>query len=371
MKRSKNVLLGALASMAILLSAGKVYAATNDIIPNDETGIPDEAFYQILLNDWDADQDGRLSKEEAENVSYIMLYDEEGQAVSSIEGIQFFSNLETLTIDETGITDISPLEGIGINYLELIGLPIEDYSVVRTLPNLKGLTLENAGLQDLEVVRGLPLTNLHVPNNKIVDLSPLKGMPLTWLTFWGNEVEDISVLEGMPLNILVFDFNNVSDISVVAGLPLTRIEAQYNKIEDISPIKDLELDMLRIAHNQITDISCLKGGRCVEHFGEIAEETPWKLAYTYNHKQSSAKCLEIAEGNEITLSQAKSVFPKSVMKLKFYHETYDEDHNQEYIKSNKTWLSTEPFKRSYAWVVGIIFAAAICVGFVVVKKRKK
>ena len=347
MKRSKNVLLGALASMAILLSAGKVYAATNDTIPNDETGIPDEAFYQILLNDWDADQDGRLSKEEAENVSYIMLYDEEGHAVSSIEGIQFFSNLETLTIDETGITDISPLEGIGINYLELVGLPIEDYSVVRTLPNLKGLTLENAGLQDLEVVRGLPLTNLHVPNNKIVDLSPLKGMPLTWLTFWGNEVEDISVLEGMPLNILVFDFNNVSDISVVAGLPLTRIEAQYNKIEDISPIKDLELDMLRIAHNQITDISCLKGGRCVEHFGEIAE------------------------GNEINLSQAKSVFPKSVMKLKFYHETYDEDHNQEYIKSNKTWLSTEPFKRSYAWVVVIIFAAAICVGFVVVKKRKK
>lgn len=280
--------------------------------------------------------------------------------------------MKTIGIEGAAITDLSPLEGMDLECLRLENCPIEDYSIVRTFPSLKILSLNSVGLQDLELLKGMSLTTLCVRSNQISDLSPLHGMPLQWLDFWGNDVEDISALEGMPLTVLACGANEISDISVVSGLPLTRIEAQYNKIQDISPIKDLELEMLRITNNEITDISCLKGSRCMENFGRIAEETPWKLAYTYNHKKYTSKHLEIAEGNKIPMRQAKKAFPNSVLKMRFYDETYDEDYNQEFLKTNKTWLSTEPFVKSYEWIWALIIVA-LGAGMIVVivKKRKK
>lgn len=72
--------------VAVLLRTGDVYAA-DGIIPNDETGIPDKAFYQLLVNACDEDEDGMLSREEAEKREYIYIYGEEAEAIQSIQGI--------------------------------------------------------------------------------------------------------------------------------------------------------------------------------------------------------------------------------------------------------------------------------------------
>ena len=72
------------------------------------------------------------------------------------------------------------------------------------------------------------------------------------------------------------------------------------------------------------------------------------------------------------MRQAKKVLPNSVLKMRFYDETYDEDYNQEFVKTNKTWLSTEPFVKSYEWIWSLIIVA-LGAGMIVVivKKRKK
>ena len=46
---------------------------------------------------------------------------------------------------------------------------------------------------------------LDLNNTQVTDLSPLKGLPLTVLGLRNTQVTDLSPLEGMPLEVLYLD----------------------------------------------------------------------------------------------------------------------------------------------------------------------
>ena len=80
-----------------------------------------------------------------------------------------------------GVSDLSPLEGMPLGYLNLTGLPIYDIPVVRKLQSLTKLILDDTLVTDLESLRGRQLETLSFVGTGIKDLSPLAGMPLAML----------------------------------------------------------------------------------------------------------------------------------------------------------------------------------------------
>jgi Leucine-rich repeat (LRR) protein len=113
------------------------------------------------------------------------------------------------------------------------------------------VSLDRSGIKDLTFLDGAPISVLSLGGNDITDLAPLRGMPLKQLALWNTEVTDLSPLKGMQLELLCLDGTEVKDLSPLRGMPLTmlKLHACPNMI-DLSPIGDAkELTQLILPPN--------------------------------------------------------------------------------------------------------------------------
>jgi len=186
----------------------------------------------------------------------------------------------TVEINDAGIEDLSPLAGMPLNALYCVGNrirsleplrgmklltlncsgnPIEDLSPLAGMP-LKTLICEQCRISSLAPLAGTPLTMLNCGGNPLADgLEPLRGLPLSWLSCWGCGVERLDALEGMPLTALYCAGNQLRSLAPVRGMRLAQLHCSGNAIEDLSPLAGMPLVNLYCADNVITDLGPLEG----------------------------------------------------------------------------------------------------------------
>lgn len=200
------------------------------------------------------------------------------------KGVPFQFNIEndgiTLEIPDAGIEDLEPLRGIPLtslscwgnrirsleplreaplNFLNCAGNPIESLDPLRGLP-LSVLRCEGCCIRSLAPLKGLPLTMLSCGQNRLEDgLSALTGMPLTWLSVIRCRIKSLEPLRGLPLNMLFIEGNEVEDISPLKGMPLTEISLAGNRVKDLEPLRGVPLNTLRCGDNQIENLEPLRG----------------------------------------------------------------------------------------------------------------
>ena len=122
--------------------------------------------------------------------------------------------------------------------LALSGDNVVDLSLLQGMP-IERLEVWKAKVADLSPLRGMPLKHLHLSHTSVADLKPLRGMPLKEIRLFHTQVADLSPLQGMPLERLDLGYTNVADISVLRGMPL--IEAKFSNctaITDLSPLAE-------------------------------------------------------------------------------------------------------------------------------------
>lgn len=94
----------------ILLAAIPIRAsAAEEIITNDENGIPDTNLYNALLQIADTNEDGILTIDEAEAIEII---DVSGNEISSLIGIKYFKKIKALYVAYNNLTTLEGLEGL-------------------------------------------------------------------------------------------------------------------------------------------------------------------------------------------------------------------------------------------------------------------
>lgn len=151
------------------------------------------------------------------------------ESISSLAGIQHFTNLTDLLLADNDIVDLSPVAG-------LTGLVRLDFDL-----------------------------------NHVIDLTPVTGLTaLEHLAFWDNGpqhyadfedpsscrdgVADLTPLTGLVnLRELYMSCNNISSIEPLAGISgLTRLYMISNLVEDLSPISDkAQIQVLRASDNPL------------------------------------------------------------------------------------------------------------------------
>jgi len=133
-------------------------------------------------------------------------------------------------------------------------------------------------LDDLAAMTNLQTLDVMFQN--VSDLTPLEGLPIERLQLAGNQIADLSPLERLPLLVcLNLDGNPVMDITPLAGLArLEVLDASYTNIYNLSPLKHLQaLDALYINHAKLTDVSPLAGLSLSKAFlknNQIADFSP-------------------------------------------------------------------------------------------------
>ena len=215
-------------------------------------------------------------------------------AITSLEGLQYATNLENLTLSNSEISDIELLRPL-IN-LERLSLSRNQISDITPLSNLIGLTnliLDRNQISDITPLSNLTnLTGLGLRDNPIGDFSPisdLTGLKTLGLIDTGFSDSDIDILKPLTnLRTLFLSRNEISNLTSLAtalsGMDaLSGLHLDSNQISDLSPLETLTnltelLRSLYLNDNQIDDISPLKNLKSLTelrfHCNQVSDLSP-------------------------------------------------------------------------------------------------
>lgn len=143
--------------------------------------------------------------------------------------------LEKLLISTADITDLAPLSDMhSLKELSLWATPITNLSPLQKL-RLEKIEITEGPLADITPLKAMKLTHVNLKGCRVEDLLPLRGMPVKFL-YLSPVVRDLSPLEGMPLETLLIP-NHVTDHSVLAGMPLKVLHMHFLDWRDSAIIR--------------------------------------------------------------------------------------------------------------------------------------
>lgn len=185
-----------------------------------------------------------------------------GAGVSDLTGMEHFTGLEKLNLNDNNIADVSPLGGLtGLETLYLDYNEITDASPLGSLTSLERLHVNRNNITDVTPLGNLTsLEFLRLSHNGSSDVSPLANLTsLRQLSLSGNGITDVSPLAGLSfLNTLSLGHNGISDVSPLAGLVVLNLDLGDNDISDVSDLSGLSnVVNLSLDNNTISDVSPL------------------------------------------------------------------------------------------------------------------
>lgn len=209
------------------------------------------------------------------------------EGVTTFCDLTLMPYLTTLTIQNADIDSLKHLSSLAkLVVLDLTGskFPVNEMSVLSSLPSLSSLTMAGCSLSTIEGLEGAQyLTYLDLSNNTLRNLDVLTPMTsLAEINLNHNAVTELTALSALPnlvklcvnfnalsslspisscvrLNHLEADNNNLTSLSGMEKLPLlSHLSVDYNELTDVSVLSNnVDLTNLSIASNAITDISAL------------------------------------------------------------------------------------------------------------------
>ena len=249
-------------------SGGENPAPGPSSITIDEDTFPDSAFMDYILASLDLDGDGYLSDSELSSVTTI---DVSGKGLSSLEGLEYFTNLQELRCPDNNLTE---LDLSHFPYLTLLDCSRNHLTSLDVNSNarLEWLTAENNLLTALDVshnplLKGLDLNNLLLeePNadgthrfstdysqNKLTALDVSGNPELEILFFEGSEVSALDLSNNPNLRMLHFIGDNLSVLDVSNCPELESLLTCDNNLTALDVSSLTELISLDLSGNQIT-----------------------------------------------------------------------------------------------------------------------
>ena len=204
---------------------------------------------------------GPITRQDVDSLT--KLHFASNKAIHSLSGLEHFTALQWLYLDNNQLVDVSPLSTLtNLRRLSLRENQLVDVSPLSTLTNLQWLYLDNNQLVDVSPL--LTLTNLQwlsLNNNQLVDVSPLSALTNLRLLYLDNiQLVDASPLSALTnLQSLHLGYNQIVDASPLSAL--TNLQSLYlghNQLVDVSPLSALtNLQSLHLGYNQIVDASPL------------------------------------------------------------------------------------------------------------------
>jgi hypothetical protein len=187
-------------------------------------------------------------------------------SIGDLHGLEYATNLTSLTIQSNRITDLSPLSGLtSLTTLSIQYNHATDLTPLSGLTNLTSLSIQYESLHDLSPLSSLTnLTTLDLRYNVISDLSGLGSLPkLTTLYLDTNNITDVSALSTLSsLRTLGLSNNAIANASPLSGLTgLTSLDLHSNRLASLAPLSGLvNLTNLSVASEwpRVSNITALR-----------------------------------------------------------------------------------------------------------------
>ncbi|MTD41891.1 hypothetical protein GIX45_25380 [Erwinia sp. CPCC 100877] len=219
-------------------AAGVEKTSTDDdthaalLTSNQEVVIQDEVLRKVILQSLNKAPTDNLTKNDLLSLTTLTISAEQGKAITSLKGLEQATNLAIFIMDDSSVTDFSPLESLtNLERVDLVGSNItsENFPDLSSNPKLTFLSSMGAQLDNDIFLKITQLTNLERivldSNKNITTLKPLKILP---------NLRSISV-----------QFCGISDFTVIKEFPALKDLAGYGQMVGFNaPVTTLELNAL-------------------------------------------------------------------------------------------------------------------------------
>lgn len=222
----KRILTGLLASI-MLVSAFPVYsfAAEGDVEIN-ETNFPDESV-RYVVKKADKDKNSVLSQEEISAVTELKFSDYPAP-LADITGLEHFTNVETLNISSTSMTEM-------------------DCSIFPKLTTLN--CYSNRSVKKLDISKNTELVTLDCSGDQIEALDLSNNTKLETAMANSNNLSVLTLGDNTNLKELNCYNNKLTELNVSNCTALEILECSNNKIVNLDLTNNTELKTLTVKSN--------------------------------------------------------------------------------------------------------------------------
>lgn len=263
-------------------------------------------FYKLIPQD--------VNEITAKTAAQIQFLDLDKQGISDLSGLEYFTGLERLKLQDNQIQDLKPLQNLThLTELWLRKNKVTDLTPLQGLTELKTLLLTDNLIEDLEPIEGLnKLQMLDLKDNQIDDLTPLKDLHnLTVLDVSDNGFGDLKALEGLSkLQYLQANDNDLLELPDFKNLTeLYDLRLDNNRITDLTPLKGAaKLNYISLSNNQVSDLTPLQDLKALTGVwitnNQLADLTPLEklpILKANNSDYTSQKISLSSEQEEVEL----------------------------------------------------------------------
>ncbi|MBP9849293.1 MAG: T9SS type A sorting domain-containing protein [Flavobacterium sp.] len=191
-----------------------------------------DAFFKI-----DANDDGEIQYSEALQVSYLQLYNTN---ISSVIGIEYFTNLINLQCSYNNINDVDLLSLVNIQTINLSYNNLNQINT-NTLINLTSLSCSNNNITSVDLTNNSNLLNIDFDSNNLQTLDISNLNQLTVLTCNNNMLVNIDLPTATNLQSINCSNNLLTNMNFSNYVNLTSINCFNNNFtsNDFSNLPNL------------------------------------------------------------------------------------------------------------------------------------
>ncbi|GAM66072.1 internalin [Vibrio ishigakensis] len=220
----------------------------------------DPNFEQCIRDELDKPE-GPITEEEMASIYEVIC---NNYGIVDISEISLIADPFTISLNNNLITDVSPLDGMLLNRLDLDGNLISDFSSVTSLPQAYGIEVRDNNFTSLESFSQLvapDLGELNADSNQITSIDGITHLDLDRVSLSNNNIDDIDSIGDLENLVHLFiSFNNItSTVPLSNNSNLMILHMEGNQLTNVEGLGNLPLGELNLSSNQITDISDLTG----------------------------------------------------------------------------------------------------------------
>lgn len=248
-------------------------AVPEGYIAINEKNFPDPDFRDDVWWAWNTNRDDYFSPSEIEKAIFIGSYNR--PTISSLKGIEFFTEIYRLdcyydnltTIDLSNNKKLSYLNCLG-NYfreLEVSGLPLLEtfycgnnrlQSInVRENKKLKDFDCQNNYLNTLDVSQNTELERLSCGHNNLTELDVSENKKLKTLGCYENKLRNLDLGNQTELEWLSCGTNPLSVLDVSANTKLKELYVSKTNLTELNVSANKDLEKLFASKTNLTELN--------------------------------------------------------------------------------------------------------------------
>ncbi len=216
-----------------------------------KANFPDRYFRKYIKENFDKDRDGILSSDEINNITNILVVC--NQNITSLQGIEHFPNLMSLTYFQTGITELDITKNTALTELLCYGAGITELDVSNN-PELTELNCSNTGITELDVSKNTALTSLSCWSTGITELDVTKNTALTELWLDSTGITSLDVSQNIELDKLSCYKTEITELDISNNKKLEYLGCSCTGIEELDISQNNKLEVLDCSGTGITEL---------------------------------------------------------------------------------------------------------------------